>query len=192
MRLYMVRHGQSEANLKQNFSGWAQIPLTQQGFEEAKRAGAYLRGKQFDRIYASDLLRAVQTAQTAIPGCEPIQLALLRENDVGTLQGLPRVEEEAKYGRFFWVRDDGADFTAFGGENHEMLRGRVREFLTLLEEDPCDQVIAFAHEGVLRCMLDLVIGKEYSRYNVRCPNCTIAVFEWAQDHWVLCGWNVGL
>ena len=85
MKLYMVRHGQSETNLAGKFTGWAQVSLTEQGFADARRAGVYLQGKTFDRIYSSDLKRAVQTAQTAIPGCEPIQLACLREINVGDL-----------------------------------------------------------------------------------------------------------
>ena len=191
MKLYLVRHGQSESNLKRNFSGWAQISLTEQGFEDAKKAGKYLKGKRFDRIYSSDLLRAVQTAQTAIPGCEPVQLELLRENDVGTLQGHSIAEYEERYGRHFWVTPTGSDFTAFGGENHDHVRKRVRAFLEMLEKEPCEQAIAFAHEGVLRCALDSVLGMAFNRSHVRCPNCTIAVFAYVEDHWVLEAWNAG-
>ena len=191
MKLYLVRHGQSEANLHRRFSGWAQISLTEQGFADARRAGEYLQRFTFDRIYSSDLLRAVQTAQTALPGCEPEQLELLRENDVGSLQGFSVTEYEERYGPRFWVCPTGADFTRFGGENHDMVRKRVRSFLDRLESDPCEQVVAFAHEGILRCMLDLVLGMNFERHNVRCPNCTIAVFAYVNDRWVLEAWNAG-
>ena len=79
MKLYMVRHGQSETNLSRCFTGWSQVNLTEQGIADAKRAGEYLKGISFDRIYSSDLIRAVQTAQNAIPGCVPVQLPCLRE-----------------------------------------------------------------------------------------------------------------
>jgi len=191
MRLYLVRHGQSEANLNGWFSGWSQVSLTEQGFADARRAGEYLKRFSFDRIYSSDLLRAVQTAQTAIPGCEPVQLPLLRENDVGTLQGDPVEKHEDIHGRHFWVVPTGADFTRFGGENHDMVRDRVRSFLNLLESNPCEMTVAFAHEGILRCMLDLVLGMNFERGNVRCPNCTIAVFAHVNGRWVLEAWNAG-
>ena len=72
-----------------------------------------------------------------------------------------------------------------------MVRKRVRSFLDRLESDPCEQVVAFAHEGILRCMLDLVLGMNFERHNVRCPNCTIAVFTYVNDRWVLEAWNAG-
>ena len=61
----------------------------------------------------------------------------------------------------------------------------------MLEDDPCEQVVAFAHEGVLRCTLDVVLGMGFNRLNVRCPNCTVAIFSYEQDHWVLEAWNAG-
>ena len=129
MKLYLVRHGQSESNLNGVFSGWAQISLTEQGLADARCAGEYLQKLSFDRIYSSDLLRAIQTARTALPGCEPVQLPLLRENNVGTLQGRSSKECQTEYGERFWVTPTGADFTRFGGENHDMVRSRVRAFL---------------------------------------------------------------
>lgn len=191
MKLYLVRHGQSESNLNGVFSGWAQISLTEQGFTDARRAGEYLQKIPFDRIYSSDLLRAIQTARTALPGCEPVQLPLLRENNVGTLQGRSSKECQTEYGERFWVTPTGADFTRFGGENHDMVRSRVHAFLDMLERDPCGNVAAFAHEGVLRCALDLVLGMNFERHNVRCPNCTIAVFSYINERWVLEAWNAG-
>lgn len=191
MKLYLVRHGQSETNLSRRFSGWAQVSLTEKGIEDARRAGEYLRKISFDRIYSSDLKRAVQTAHFALPGCEPVQLPLLRENSVGSLQHKLVAEMEAVYGERFWVTPTGTDLTAFGGENHDIVRQRVREFLDLLEADPCERVVAFAHEGVLRCMVDLVLGMQFNRHHLRCPNCTIAVFEFVNGNWMLEGWNVG-
>ena len=191
MKLYLVRHGQSEYNLSKNFSGWAQISLTEKGIEDARRAGEYLQKISFDRIYSSDLKRAIQTAQTALPGCEPIQTPLLRENNVGSLMHKPVAEMEALYGPRFWVVPTGSDFTVFGGEDHDMVRARVRAFLDLLEADPCERVVAFAHEGILRCMMDLVFGPEFQRHHLRCPNVTIGVFSFDNGQWFMEGWNVG-
>ena len=68
MKLYMIRHGQSTANAQHLHAGWAQIPLTDQGMEQARIAGRLLAGIQFDSIYVSDLLRAQQTLTAALPG----------------------------------------------------------------------------------------------------------------------------
>lgn len=191
MKLYLVRHGQSEFNLSRLLSGWAQVSLTEQGFADARRVGKYLQQFTFDRIYSSDLLRAVQTAQTALPGCEPLQLSMLREANVGSLQGKSLKKCEQIYGERFWVVPEGSDYRPFGGENSDDVRSRVRSFLRLLESDPCEQVVAFAHEGILRCALDLVLGMNYERHNVRCPNCAVVILTWMNGHWVLEAWNAG-
>ena len=87
MKLYLVRHGQSVANATKIHSGWSQVPLTEQGRADAARAGEYLQTLQFDRVYSSDLTRAIETAQIALPDCTPTQLSLIRERTVGFVDG---------------------------------------------------------------------------------------------------------
>ena len=134
MRLYMVRHGESQTNLEHRFTGWAQAELTEQGILDAKRAGERLQGLSFDRVYSSDLIRAVQTAQNALPGCEPIRLPDLREISVGPkLEWRTIAECEAEYGDDLWKNHSAYDFTPYGGENEEMLVSRARRFLSMVE-----------------------------------------------------------
>lgn len=68
MELYAIRHGQSAANAVQAHAGWAQVPLTELGREQAAKTGELLKGMEFDRVIVSDLLRAKETAQIALPG----------------------------------------------------------------------------------------------------------------------------
>ena len=89
MKLYVVRHGESESNRDKRFSGWSQVHLTEQGRRDAQRAGEMLAGLHFDRVYASDLPRALETARIALPDCAPEQRAQLRENNVGAFQDRP-------------------------------------------------------------------------------------------------------
>ena len=149
MKLYMVRHGQSETNLSGCFTGWAQVSLTEKGLEDAKLAGEYLKDKTFDRIYASDLKRAIQTAQAAIPGCNPILTPQLREISVGRLELCSVAECEKKYGPRFMVTPQGYDLSPYGGENHQMLRERVSAFMAELEHESDEQEPAFreAYDG---------------------------------------------
>lgn len=60
--LTLIRHGQSLWNLQNLFTGWVDVPLSEQGIQEALQAGETLRNKQFDVVYVSTLIRAVQTA----------------------------------------------------------------------------------------------------------------------------------
>ena len=57
MRLYVIRHGESENNLKKCWTGWYDAPLTEKGRQDARKAGTFLQGITFDKIYASDLSR---------------------------------------------------------------------------------------------------------------------------------------
>ena len=67
MLVYVVRHGQSESNRDHYFPGKVGVHLTERGIEDAKRAGKILAPITFTHIYASDYIRAIETAQNAIP-----------------------------------------------------------------------------------------------------------------------------
>jgi 2,3-bisphosphoglycerate-dependent phosphoglycerate mutase len=103
--LVLVRHGQSEWNLENRFTGWVDVSLTAQGLEEAHRAGRALKsaGYQFDELHTSYLKRAIKTAWIVLEelGQEWIpQYATwkLNERHYGGLQGLNKAETAAKYG----------------------------------------------------------------------------------------------
>ena len=101
MLLYGIRHGESETNLSHHWTGWNDVNLTDKGRQDAARAGEMLKGIDFDAIYASDLTRALNTAQIALPGCPPKITPLLREINVGDLAGNPidivTAEERKKF-----------------------------------------------------------------------------------------------
>ena len=183
MNFFLVRHGQSVPNLENRHSGWTQLPLTEQGFADARRAGERLRGKVFDRIYSSDLCRAVQTAQTALPGCDPIRLPLLRERNVGSLTERYIPDCFAEFGDAYVQCRATMDFTPFGGENADMLRARAAEFLRLLESDPCENAIAFTHAGFIAAMLEVVLNVRLDHTRIRIPNASILRFNRADTHW---------
>ncbi len=101
--LVLIRHGQSQWNLENRFTGWVDIPLTDAGREEARRGAILIRGIRFDRAFTSALVRAQETltivletiGQTAIP-IERDQA--LNERHYGALQGLNKEETAKKYG----------------------------------------------------------------------------------------------
>ncbi|MBQ2957028.1 MAG: histidine phosphatase family protein [Clostridia bacterium] len=191
MKLYMVRHGESQTNLERRFTGQAQAPLTEKGIADAKAAGERLKGLHFDRIYSSDLIRAADTARYAIPGCEPVQLPLIRELDVGAkLEWRTVAECEAEYGEELMKHRNAYDYTPYGGENEAQLAARADAFLHMLEEDPCNQVVAFSHAGFISCTLCQVLGHSFNRKHIRCLNASIAVFSYENGRWILEKWGV--
>jgi 2,3-bisphosphoglycerate-dependent phosphoglycerate mutase len=100
--LALVRHGQSLWNLENRFTGWVDVPLTQQGEEEARRAGERLAGTSFDVAYTSSLTRAQETLrilqETAGFDLPVIRDQALNERHYGDLQGLNKAETAERYG----------------------------------------------------------------------------------------------
>ncbi len=103
--LVLVRHGQSEWNLKNLFTGWHDADLTDKGREEAKAAGELLsqRGLRYDVAFTSALTRAQKTCRyileaTGQGGMETIENQALNERDYGELTGLNKDDARAKWG----------------------------------------------------------------------------------------------
>ncbi len=103
--LVLVRHGESQWNLENRFTGWVDVPLSQKGLEEAKAAGDRLKkeGIQFDKAYTSDLKRAQDTLVFILEklGQEDIPVEkdkALNERHYGDLQGLNKAETALKFG----------------------------------------------------------------------------------------------
>lgn len=186
MKLFLVRHGQTVANRDQFYSGQSDIPLTEQGRQQAEAIRPILAPFSFDRVYSSDLSRAMDTQHLALPGAVVKTTPLLREFDVGSLTGKSFAEVRAMQEDSFRAR---RDFTGFGGENVEMVCNRVRTFLSLLESDPSENAIAFAHNGILGCMLRIVLNADIDNTAAFSRNCAIHVFEYDGSKWRLLAWN---
>ena len=178
MKLYVIRHGESETNLKNVYSGWMDVALTEKGFEDAKGAQKLLSGIQFDKIYTSDLMRAKKTAETAIPGCVYEETPLLREINVGNLAGKPANIAHIK----------NLDFTPYNGENCEMVRARLQRFLDALNVNEHQNVAVFSHAGCLREILNLLLETTIPGKSLICQNCTVAIFDHNGERWRLHSW----
>ncbi len=183
MRLYLVRHGESESNKNGTYTGHAQVHLTEKGIREAESIRGYLSGIQFDKVYSSDLYRALETAEAAFPGCNPEKTPLLRELDVGSLQGRHpnSLSEEEKR-----IKSE-LGFTGFGGESLEDIRARAKEFLDMLTEKGDETVLAFTHQGILTFALAAALGFDISWQHLVCKNCAILILAHNGTFWRLEG-----
>ena len=189
MRLYLIRHGESEANRKGVYAGQTDSPLTDKGIQDAMRAREIISGIPFNRVYSSDIPRAIHTQRIALPEATAIQTKLIREIDVGNLVGRSLKDWASELGEEFLNNVRKSNYSPYGGENAEQLQGRVQEFLKLLENDPCDKVAAFTHAGFVNMVLKTVLGCEYVTGTVVCHNCSVNVFDYNNGRWQLVVWN---
>ena len=104
-KLVLLRHGQSQWNLENRFTGWVDVDLTEQGRNEARRAGEQMKaeGLQFDVAFTSLLKRAIRTLWTAMDAMDQMWLPVhrswrLNERHYGALQGLNKAETTEKHG----------------------------------------------------------------------------------------------
>lgn len=189
-RLYAIRHGESEDNRVHRFSGWSQCGLTEKGEEDARGAGRLLRGIPFVKVYASDQKRAMETCRIALGGAAFEPVGLLREHNIGFLQGRMRADCLLEYGQVLKDALAQRDFRIFDGENFEMQFERVSRFMRRLEQENIDgDVAAFCHDGVVRCMLRYVLDQPLTPRHLEVENGSVAIFTWDGSTWRLRSWN---
>jgi 2,3-bisphosphoglycerate-dependent phosphoglycerate mutase len=102
-QVILLRHGESQWNLENRFTGWVDVPLSQKGVEEARTAGVKLKSFKFDRAFTSVLKRAKDTLDIVLDiiGQKDIPIDYhyaLNERHYGDLQGLNKAETAQKYG----------------------------------------------------------------------------------------------
>jgi 2,3-bisphosphoglycerate-dependent phosphoglycerate mutase len=172
--LVLVRHGQSEWNLKNLFTGWRDPGLTEQGHAEAKAAGTKLagRGLKFDIAYTSVLGRAQATCQHILDAVgqsdlQTINNQALNERDYGDLSGLNKDDARAKWGEdqvHVWRRS--YDVPPPGGESLRDTGARVWPYYMHVIQPHVlrgETVLVAAHGNSLRSLimaLDGMTGEE--------------------------------
>ena len=186
-KLILLRHGQSQWNLENRFTGWKDVPLTDQGKEEAKKAGQLLKKNnvKIDFVFSSVLQRANKTAEIALKqtGLEHlwtgenlnmINNESLNERDYGDLVGLNKKETAEKFGKeqvHIWRRS--YDTPPPNGESLKDVVERVGPYYEqniqpLINEKK--NVIIVAHGNSLRAtMIQVGLYKPEEISNIELP-----------------------
>jgi 2,3-bisphosphoglycerate-dependent phosphoglycerate mutase len=161
-KLVLLRHGESQWNLENRFTGWTDVPLTDKGKEEARLAGERLRGIRFDKAYTSVLQRAIETLDVALRVLGQTDLPTerdqaLNERHYGDLQGLNKAETAKKYGDeqvHIWRRS--YDVPPPGGESLKDTAARTIPYFEakiLPEVKSGKNIIVAAHGNSLRSIV---------------------------------------
>jgi broad specificity phosphatase PhoE len=162
LKIYLIRHGETEMNRRGLLQGQGGHGLTERGVEDARKAARALRGRGVETIYSSDLRRARETAAIVREALGvPVRVSrALREIDFGRMSGLP--EREVKR-RCPLYRVD-ASYVFPWGESYAGLQARiVRWFRRLLRRPPARTVALVTHGGTLRCLLAWLAGLPLDR-----------------------------
>jgi 2,3-bisphosphoglycerate-dependent phosphoglycerate mutase len=162
--LVLVRHGQSEWNLKNLFTGWRDVDLTENGISEARAAGRRLKaqGLRFDIAFTSALVRAQRSLDLMLEEMEQTHIAVLEdqalnERDYGDLVGLNKDDARKKWGEEqvrVWRRS--YDVAPPGGESLKDTAARVLPYYIqdiLPRVLRGDNVLVSAHGNSLRALI---------------------------------------
>ena len=186
-KLILLRHGQSQWNLENRFTGWKNVPLTEKGEAEAKKTGELIRKHNIsiDRVFSSVLERANRTAEIAIKKAELNNLLennkiimtcseKLNERDYGDLVGLNKQETADKFGKdqvHIWRRS--YDTPPPNGESLKDVVERVSPYFKenikpLLDKG--ENILIAAHGNSLRAMMiELGMYKSEEISNIELP-----------------------
>jgi 2,3-bisphosphoglycerate-dependent phosphoglycerate mutase len=186
-KLILLRHGESQWNSENRFTGWIDIGLTEKGKKEAFEAGKLLLGIPIDFAFTSVLIRAIDTLTEALRGADQelvpvVKDAALNERMYGDLQGLNKAETVEKYGADqvkIWRRS--YDIPPPNGESLKDNAARTlpyfeKNILPLVQEGK--NVLVSAHGNSLRAMvmdLDKLTKEEVIELNI--PNAVPIVYE---------------
>jgi broad specificity phosphatase PhoE len=204
IRLLLVRHGVTEWNQAGRYQGHQDVPLSNAGREQARRAAGRLRGEPITAAYSSDLQRASETAHIILDGRDvPLELAPdLREMAFGAWEGLTPNEASERYPAEWaaWIRDSTVARPPGGAEDNPELLARVTSFYHSVVQVPpagtvqpdwfsyraagessdgtSGTILLVSHGGVIRALLAYLFEMRielYWRFGIR--PASVSIFD---------------
>ena len=181
-RLYLLRHGQTEFNVKKLVQGRCDSPLTDLGRKQAGMAAAWLKAHDVapDKVVSSPLGRAMDTAQlvatellgpdAAVEPCEGIIERCYGSFEEGPHDALPTD-----------VWDPGEDLVPFGGEGSRVLQERMVGTLTnLMGSEGIETLLAVSHGSASRQFIKAAAPEGFE-LPAKLPNCAIMIFNFDEE-----------
>lgn len=185
-RIYFVRHGETEWNASLRYQGHADIPLGDAGIAQARALSERLKTVKFAGCYASDLSRALQTAEIiAEPHGLVVQsLPQLRETHFGVWEGLTYNQIVDQYPEHMrnW-QSDPVSTVIPGGESLGDVAERVNQGLAMvLKQHQEGNVLVAAHGGTIRIILATILGMDLSHYwKLRQDNTAVNIVDFYDE-----------
>ncbi len=166
MKLFLVRHGETNWLLEGRLQGRSGVELNETGKRQAQAAADYFKAMKVRRLYGSELPRARETAHFISRACRLSLEEDARLNEIyfGDWEGLPHQTIQNQYPELYrnWM-ELKADFMAPGGETVQVVLERVRSFFAELKH-LSETVIAVSHGGPIRLLLLELLGEPLHKF----------------------------
>ena len=185
MKIYLIRHGETNGNLQKWHQGWGDSHLTEKGIEQAKAVRAIVTKKKYDRIICSDLLRTRQTCNIIFGEYPEIEYdARLREINNSVLMGQSLDELYKRYGNEYRNNCHNMDYSSYGGESADEMLKRTADFLRSMEKDTTSERIAVVtHGGTIKAIISNILGCKLYAPHFRIDNCSVSVLKYHDGTW---------
>lgn len=192
-KIILVRHGESKLNIEGVYYGVLNPELTEKGKEQAKKTREVLKSINYEKIYASDLKRAVDTAE--IVNYKELEILIdeeLRELNFGIFEGhtykelLEKYPEELKKSQSNWK-----NYNYITGESVLELQKRAVDFIEK-KVDLEENTVLVTHWGVINTILSHYFSKELESYwKFSVENGGVVIIEFSEGYPILKGLNIG-
>jgi len=177
MKLYFVRHGQSESNVLGTTTGWMDSPLTDEGIKQAEET-AFSMHTDFTKMYSSDLIRCKQTAEVLNKklNLKIVYDKRLRERNFGSLQGKTWewMRKELDKDMRMIDREQKYDYRSYGGESVDDAKERLFDFINEIKSKyKGEKILVVTHAGIIRLLHNVLNDKVHKHIE----NSSIHEFE---------------
>jgi broad specificity phosphatase PhoE len=163
-RVILIRPGETDWNRQGRWQGWVSVPLNTHGRNQARYLARFIRNVGMTALYASDLKRAVQTAEILVEtlGYPPVYDARLRERNIGSWQGLTQDEMRDWYpDEYQKLVENRAGYAVPGGESRNQMKARmIAAFDDYMKEDKGETIGIISHSSAIRSLLSQWIADE--------------------------------
>jgi broad specificity phosphatase PhoE len=194
--IYLIRHGETEGNARHIFRGKMDLPLNENGHQEARHNAELLTNSKISKIYTSPLTRARETAQ---PIADLLRVSSVPDEgfndiDVGLWQGLEISEAEKKHAGLFMIWRNSPELFKFPqGESLEELK--LKSYARLLEvakQHENESIAVVTHQIVNRILLLTALGQDLSHYwQISQNTAAINVLEYNNGRFIIHAMNIG-
>ncbi len=181
MKLFFVRHGETDDNVNLLLSTEVVTPLNEEGKKQAQKIGSFLKKESFDIAYTSDMIRAQQTANEILKHHKGVEVNVtkkLRERHGGVFSGKPINDYDVA------LEENGSSFLDFkpeGGESMQETNERVKEFYHYLIDNHSDENILIVGHGMFfNCLFLYLYGVPLNKENIKKfkhDNCEFSIVE---------------